>query len=171
MNSVYYAMDVETSGLSPARGDRVIEYAVVKISRGEIVAEYSTLINAPCEIHFGAQRVHGITRNMLNNQPEPVPAWQHFLDFVGKAPLIAHNARFDMTFIRHELTRLEKGLPNKNICTLRLARKRYPHLPTHTLEAVARYVLGEIPAECRLHRALGDARLVAALWLAMEGIK
>jgi len=165
----YFAIDVETSGLRPVGGDRVIECAAVKIFQGKIVSEFNTLINVPGRIHPDAQRVHGISRDMLYNQPAPEEAWANFLRFVGKAPLIAHNARFDMNFIRHELSRLGKRLTNKSICTLRLARRRYLRLPNHRLETVARHVLGTIPKDCRLHRALDDTRLVAKLWLAMEG--
>lgn len=164
-----FAIDVETSGLSQYGSDRVIEYAAVKIYNGEIVSEFSTLIYAPCPIHHEAKRVHGITREMLHDKPKPDDAWLLFLEVVGKAPLIAHNAKFDMGFIRHELARMGKRLSNKSICTLRLARKRYPRLTSHKLESVARHVLGEIPADCRLHSALGDARLVARIWMAMEG--
>ncbi|MFH1851672.1 MAG: 3'-5' exonuclease [Candidatus Neomarinimicrobiota bacterium] len=163
-----YAIDVETSGLNPA-GDRVIEYGAVKIQRGEISAEATTLIDVPCCIHPQAQRTHGIDATMLVGQPGPEAAWREFLEFIGKAPLIAHNAPFDIRFISAELSRLGIGLLNKSICTLRLTRRRYPRLNNHKLETVARHVLGEIPADCHRHRALGDARLVARLWLALEG--
>ena len=165
---MHCAIDVETSGLSPFRGDRVIELAAVMIGDGEIVEEFSTLINAPCTIHLSAKRLHGISRAMLKNQPGPAEAWKRFQLFVGDAPLIAHNAQFDMEFIRYELSGLKKHLSNRSICTLRLARRRYPRLPRHRLEDVARHVLGEIPKDCRLHRALGDARLVARLWMALN---
>ena len=166
---VVCAIDVETSGLSPNRGDRVIECAAVMIEHGEIVSEFSTLINAPCKIRSSARRIHGITSSMLKDQPLPLEAWGRFLDFVGSAALVAHNIRFDANFIRHELARLGKSLPNSNICTMIMARRLYPFLLNHRLETVARHVLGAIPPDCQLHRASGDARLVARMWLAMEG--
>ena len=168
-NKTFCAIDIETSGLRLIGGDRVIECAAVKIENSEIISEFSTLINVLCNIHPKAKQVHGITRKMLIEQPYPQEAWMQFLDFIGYSPLIAHNAKFDMGFIRHELLRLKKRLPNKSICTLRLARKRYPNLSTHKLESVARHIFGKIPADCNLHRALGDARLVAHIWMAMEG--
>lgn len=155
--------------MNPLRGDRIIEYAAVKIRNGVVISELNTLVNAPCKIHPAAQRTHGIDASMLDGQPAPEEAWQQFLHFVGQAPLIAHNAIFDLNFIKHELGRFGKKLFNNNVCTLRLARRRYPNLGNHRLETVARHVLGGIPADCRLHRALGDARLVARLWLALEG--
>ncbi|MBC8403347.1 MAG: 3'-5' exonuclease [Candidatus Marinimicrobia bacterium] len=165
---LYFAIDVETSGLRPVGGDWVIKCAAVKIFQGKIVSEFNTLINVPGRIHPGAQRLHGISRDMLHNQTEPDEAWPEFLEFIGRAPLIAHNARFDMKFTRHELGRLGKRLKNKSLCTLCLASRRYPQLQNHRLETVTRHVLGTIPEDCRLHRALGDARLVAQLWLAMK---
>lgn len=167
-NITYCAIDVETSGFSPVRGDRVIECAAVKINNGEIVSEFSTLINVPCPIHPGAKQVHGITRKMLIEQPYPQEAWMRFLDFIGNAPLIAHNAKFDMGFIRMELRKLKLKISNRCICTLQLARKHFHQIPNHRLESVARHILGKIPADCFLHRALGDARLVARVWMAME---
>jgi len=164
------AIDVETSGLSPARGDRVIECAAVWVSRGEIVSEFTRLINAPCTIHPAAAQVHGITPDMLAGQPLPAEVWSDFMECVGDSVLIAHNAAFDVRFIQTELARLGKRLPNRSVCTLKLAKQRYPRLPSHRLESVARHVLGTIPADCRLHRALDDARLVAELWMAMEGV-
>lgn len=160
------AIDIETSGLSPM-GDRVIEYGAVKIADGKMVCEIDTLIDVPCRIHPGARRTHEIDNTMLGGQPGPEAAWQDFLAFIGQAPLVAHNARFDINFIQCELGRLNSRLTNKSICTLQLARRRYPRLNNHRLATVARHVLGEIPADCRQHRALGDARLVAYLWRAM----
>lgn len=150
------------------RGDRVIEYAAVMIRDGAVISELTTLVNTPCNIHPVAQRTHGIDASMLAGQPTSEDAWQRFMNFIGQAPLIAHNARFDMNFIKYELGRLGKRLSNKTVCTLRLARRRYPNLSNHRLETVARHVLGEIPDDCRLHRALDDARLVARLWMALE---
>jgi DNA polymerase-3 subunit epsilon len=102
---------------------------------------------------------------MLAGKPAPGEVWHSFREFVGDAPLIAHNSSFDSAFIRHELALLGQRLPNQWHCTVRLARKRLPHLPNHRLETVARHLLGEIPADCRLHRALDDARLTARVWL------
>lgn len=166
--SRYISVDVETSGFSHIHGGRVIEVAAVALQAGRIVAEYATLIDVDCLIHPGAARVHGISRRMLQGKPEPEEAWRGFIDFVEDSPLIAHNIGFDMGFIRHELARLGLSLMNRSICTLSLARRRYPQLPSHRLESVARHVLGVIPSDLCLHRALDDARLAAMVWMEME---
>jgi DNA polymerase-3 subunit epsilon len=104
---------------------------------------------------------------MLRGKPSPAEAWPWFVDFVGNSPLVAHNSPFDSGFIRHELALLGMRLRNPWHCTVRLARKHLPQLPNHRLETVARHLLGDIPADCRLHRALGDARLAARVWIEM----
>lgn len=168
MQSRHVVVDVETSGLSPQRGARVIEVGAVALARGEVVDEFSSLIRVGCTIHPAAGSVHGITAAMLRGAPGPEKVWRDFLAFVGRSVLIAHNAPFDLRFIRHELALLGLPLANRSHCTLRLSRSRFPHLLSHRLEALARHLLGGVPDECRLHRALGDARLTARVWLAMN---
>ena len=163
------AIDVETSGLNPARGDRVLEIAAVTIADGNILAEFSSLIRVACNIPKHVTTIHGITSKMLTDQPAPETIWPQFLAFIGDTPLVAHNAPFDIRFIRAELNRLGYPLMNPYRCTLDLARQRFPRLRNHKLETVARHVLGTIPSDCQLHRALGDARLVARMWGRMGG--
>jgi len=165
----YVAIDVETSGLNLAKGDRVLECAAVRLSHGKISSEFSRLVQVSCSIHPSASQVHGITMEMLVGQSLPQEVWNDFLEFIGDAVLLAHNAPFDLRFIRHEIAMLGSGFTNRSICTLRLAKQHFPQLPNHRLESVARHVLGTIPADCQLHRALGDARLVAKIWMGMEG--
>ncbi len=161
-------VDVETTGFSPARGDRVIEIGAVAVSEGRVIEEFSTLIDVKCSIHRAARQVHGISDAMLKGQPAPQMVWPAFLKFAGGAPLVAHNAPFDTGFLRHELGRLGLALNNHVHCSLKMSRRKFPRLPSHHLEVVARHVLGDIPEDCRLHRALGDARLLARVWLAMQ---
>ena len=161
--------DVETSGLSPVNGDRVIEIGAVAVTDGKVEAEFSTLIGVDCAIHWAAQRVHGISPAMLRGQPLPEEVWPAFLGFAADAPLIAHNAPFDSRFLRHELGCLGLRLSNAIHCSLEASRRKFPRLASHRLEVVARHVLGDIPADCRMHRALGDARLLARLWVAAAG--
>ena len=166
--SRHVVVDVETTGLSAER-DRVIEIGAVLIEGARIVAEYATLIEVDAPIPWAAQRVHGISREMLRGQRLPEEVWPVFARFVGESIVVGHNVRFDLAFIRRELARCGLTLLNRSKCTVHLARKRLPHLPNHRLETVARYLLGDIPAECRLHRALDDARLAARVWLELQG--
>jgi len=162
-------VDVETTGMSVQRGGRVIEIGAVAVAGGEIVGEFDTLIDSGAAIGYGAFRVHGISDEMLAGKPAPHDVWQWFREFVGIAPLVAHNAPFDSAFVRHELSLLGMGLPNPWHCTVRLARSRLPHLANHRLETVYRHLFGEIPGGAQLHRALDDARMAARVWVELEG--
>ncbi|MBE0597472.1 MAG: 3'-5' exonuclease [Desulfuromonadales bacterium] len=164
----WVVVDVETTGLSPGR-DRIIEIGAVAGEGGKITGEFHTLIDAGCPIHWRAQQVHGISSRMLQGQPKPAVVYPEFHRFLGDCSLIAHNAPFDVSFLRHELGLFGYGLTSACHCTLRLCRRHYPGLPNHRLETVARHLFGELPADVRLHRALADARLTARVWLAVQG--
>lgn len=170
VNSGYYVIDLETTGLSPIRGDRVIEIAAVAVEHGKVVSEFQTLVQVSCSIPHRVSRVHGITKRMLAGQPFPEDVYPAFRNFIGDGVLVAHNARFDISFLTHEFGRLGMALANRHMCTMKLARKKFPGLSNHRLETVARYLLGDSAVSCRLHRALDDARLAARVWLAMEGV-
>ena len=163
------AVDVETTGISTARGGRVIEVAAIAIEDGSLAASFQSLIDTKTPISTGAYRVHGISQGMLYGKPDPRDVWSRFRDFVSDSPLIAHNAPFDSSYILHELALLGHRLPNRWYCTVRLARKRLPHLCNHKLGTVARHLFPDLPADLQLHRAMDDARLAGRIWLALEG--
>lgn len=162
-------VDVETTGLSTARGGRVIEIGAVAVVDGVIVDEISSLIDTGAPISYGAYLVHGISEEMLSGQPTPENVWSQFHDFAAAAPLVAHNAPFDSSYIRHELALIGHGLPNNWHCTVRLARKKLPHLPNHKLDTVYRNLFGSLPSSVQRHRALDDARMAAMIWMKLCG--
>jgi DNA polymerase-3 subunit epsilon len=158
-------VDVETNGYPVRNGGRVIEVGAVRIQQGCISAEMETLIESSASISFGAYQVHGISRQMLAGKPTPGEVWPLFHAFAGTTPLVAHNAQFDSSFIRHELALLGLSFANPWHCTVRLARRKLPHLPNHKLDTVYRYLFGEIPEGTQRHRALDDARMAARIWV------
>lgn len=160
-------LDVETTGFLPHRGDRIIEVGAVILENGDIAGEFHTLVRVPRTIPRKASQVHGITDRMLDGQPLPEKVYPALRDFIGDSTLVAHNAPFDLTFLAHELARLGMSLPNRSICTLRMARRRLPGLPNHRLETVYRHLFGVLPGGIGRHRALDDARLTARVWLAL----
>ncbi|MBE9572992.1 MAG: 3'-5' exonuclease [Proteobacteria bacterium] len=172
MNSTdrYVALDVETTGLSPKNGDRVIEIGAVAIENQSIVAEFSSLIDVDKMIPWQVQQVHGITDAMLIGKPKPDEVLPVFYKFIAGSILVAHNASFDIRFLRNEFALLGMSLNNRSLCTLKMSRKRYPHLPNHKLETVSRYLLGKLANQMRMHRALDDARLAGMIWLEMGKI-
>jgi DNA polymerase III epsilon subunit family exonuclease len=149
------ALDVETTGLSPMR-DRIVELAAVAWQAGREAGAFQELVNPGRPMPHAALRVHGITDAMLADKPpvsEHLPA---FLAFCQADMLIAHNARFDLSFIREECGRC--GLPMLDIPvydTCALARQLLPTAPRFSLEAV-KGTLGI--GRGQEHRALSDAR-------------
>ncbi len=165
----YIAVDVETCGLPAQRGGRVIEVGAVVLEGGVIVAEMNSLIDTGASIQYRAYQVHGISEEMLYGEPSPEDVWSSFREFVGDAPLIAHNAPFDSAFIRNELGLLGCVFPNHWHCTVRLARQKLPQLHNHKLDTVYRHLFGALPKTVQRHRALDDARLAARIWVALTG--
>ena len=163
----YIMIDIETTGLSPSRGDRVIEIGAVTIERNQIKDEFHSLINIGKHIPPAAQLVHGITDKMLAGKPEPEEVFPLFRDFIRGGVLIAHNARFDIGFLTHEFSLLGLMMKNKYRCTLEMSRAKYPWLPNHKLETVFRHLCGKSNGEIQAHRALGDAKMVAEIWMKM----
>jgi len=150
----HVVVDLETTGLWPRHGHRIIEIGAVAIEQGAIVDEFTTLIDAGVTIPTTVQVIHGITDEMLEGQPKPEEALPRFYDFIADSVLVAHNAAFEVTFLRHEFARLKMGFPNRHVCTLEMSRRRLPHLPDYTLETIYLHLFPD-PAFLRQnHRAL-----------------
>jgi len=158
------AVDTETTGMSPDSGHRLVEVARVEIADGALGADWSSLVRPGRPIPPDAARVHGITDAMVADAPEPGPVARELREACGDLPLVFHNAPFDLPF----LIRLfrESGAPpllNPIVDTLGLARG-LPGSGSNSLGALAsRLGLPPEPA----HRALGDARTTARLFLAL----
>lgn len=154
----YIVLDTETTGISPAT-DRVIEIAAVRVEDGVVVDRFSTLIDPGVRIPYRITRLTGITNADVVGAPPPDEAWARYLEFAGQEVRVAHNAAFDRGFVASELSRL--GLSGETapyLCTVRLARRLLPGLPSKSLDSVARF-LG-VPVGVR-HRALADAEITA----------
>ena len=166
----YVVLDVETTGLSPWRGDRVIEVGAVAIEGGDMIAEFNTLVQTPRDIPWRASQIHGITDEMLIGQPTPEEVFPALEVFLQDSILVAHNARFDLGFLRREYELLGTRFHRTHVCTLEISRTRFPHLRNHKLETVYRHLCSDTAESRQRHRALDDARMVARIWLAMERV-
>jgi len=164
----YVVFDVETTGLRLWRNHRIIEIGAVAVIGDDLSKEFHTLIDVDKAITKAAQKIHGITREMLAGQPKAEEALTAFQRFIGNSTLVAHNADFDVGFLGYEYSRIGQGLRNRHICTLKLSRKLYPALPNYRLETVAKHILGIEIDKGRRHRALDDARLTARIWIEMR---
>lgn len=158
-------LDFETTGLSPAKGDRAIEIGAVLVEGGCIVDRFQSLINPGMAVSPFIQELTGISNTMLRQAPGGDEVMGRFTEFIGGHPLLAHNAPFDGRFLDAELARIERARANPLVCTLRIARCLYPHIRSHKLASMVSYK--KLIPSGTFHRALADAEMTARLWLTM----
>lgn len=163
-------LDTETTGLSPAQGHRIIEIAAVEmVNRRMTNRHFHVYINPEREIDQGAQEVHGITLEFLQDKPKFDEVVDEFLDFVTDSELIIHNAPFDVGFLNAELGKIDR--PNLEtsvtsiIDTLKIAKDMRPG-QRNNLDALCRHYSID-NSKRTLHGALLDAELLAEVYMAM----
>jgi DNA polymerase-3 subunit epsilon len=153
-------VDLETTGAHPA-WDRVTEIAVLEVQAGEVVSEWSTLVNPGTRIPPGIQALTGITDAMVADAPafEDLAAGLH--ERLEGRLFVAHNARFDYGFLRQAFERAGLRFQARTLCTVKLSRRLYPGHARHNLDSlIARHGLALGASGAGRHRALGDARAV-----------
>ncbi len=156
-NVTFVVFDTETTGFSPTM-DRIVEIGVVKFRNGEVVEEKSWLVNPLRDIPYWATKVHGITDKMVKDQPSFKDVYPEFEKFIEGSVLMAHNAKFDISFMKAEIKRAGCDLPpNLVIDSLKLFRKWYPGSTSHSVESVARHA--DVKTDV-LHRAAADSLYV-----------
>lgn len=162
-NLTFVAFDVETTGLSPI-SNQLVELSGVKFNCFDDKTEtFSTLINPLVEITPQLTSIHGISNEMVAGSPTYHTAVPAFLDWAGDAVFIAHNAPFDVEFIRVNVAKLGRVCPSNFVVdTLVLSRELLPDSPRHQLKTVVDY-LGLPPGE--YHRALADSFHVRSVFL------
>jgi DNA polymerase-3 subunit epsilon len=159
----WVVVDVETTGGSPHQGHRITEIAAVRVSGGEIRETYSTLVNPDRHIPRMITSLTGITNEMVRGAPRFHEVAHRVSEVLGGCVFVAHNAAFDWRFVNSEMQRATShALSGRQLCTVRLARKLLPHLPSRGLDALAQYYGLEIEAR---HRALDDAVATAHVLL------
>lgn len=163
-------LDTETTGLSPSQGHRIIEIAAVEaINRRLTKNHFHVYLNPDREIDQGAQEVHGITLEFLQDKPRFADVADEFLQFVADAELIIHNAPFDVGFLNAELGKIDKpeieSVSGSVIDTLKMAKDMRPG-QRNSLDALCRH-FGVDNSKRTLHGALLDAELLADVYMAM----
>jgi DNA polymerase-3 subunit epsilon len=163
-------LDTETTGLNARLGDRIIEIGCVElVSRRLSGNHFHRYLNPEREIEEGALRVHGITREFLQDKPRFADVAREFLEYVRGAELVIHNAAFDVEFLNLELAKLGldpiEAQVARVIDTLATARELHPG-KRNSLDALCeRYQIDN--SHRTLHGALLDAELLAEAYLAM----
>lgn len=163
-------LDTETTGFDPFSGDRIVEIGAVELLRHVPTGNtYHQYINPERSMPEEAFQVHGLGDDFLRDKPVFKSIAQDFLDFIGDAKLVIHNASFDMKFLNAELSWL--SLPqiddDRAIDTLLIARKKFPGSPA-SLDALCRRY-GIDNSSRTLHGALLDSEILAEVYLEMIG--
>jgi DNA polymerase-3 subunit epsilon len=163
-------LDTETTGLDPANGDRLIEIGCIEIvNRIPTGREYHRYLNPERDVHPDAVAVHGLTSEFLQDKPRFVEVADEFLAFIADAPLVAHNATFDLGFLNAELERASRPVlsANRIVDTLALARRRQPAGP-NTLDALCKRYGIDLSQRTK-HGALLDSMLLAGVYVELLG--
>jgi len=157
----YSIIDVETTGFSPLRGDKIIEVGIVKInSSGQIIEKYDSLINPNRDL--GATSVHGITGDMVMDAPVFKQVSDDILSVLNNSIIVAHNARFDLSFLNNELSVSGFDQFSLNaICTLQLARITEPDLHNYKLKTLCEYLDIELKEQ---HAAIYDSMATSQIF-------
>ena len=158
----YVMLDLETTGGNAVR-DRITEIAAVRVEDGREVARWSSLVNPGTTIPTFIQNLTGISNDMVQEAPGFDEVAPHLLGLLDGAVLVAHNVRFDHSFLLNEFARMNVALRVKTLCTVRLSRQLYPQHKGHGLDAIMqRHNLTTLAR----HRAMGDVDMVLT-WLGL----
>ncbi|MCU6696518.1 PolC-type DNA polymerase III [Laedolimicola ammoniilytica] len=161
LDDAYVVFDIETTGFS-AENDRIIEIGAVRVEQGEITDKFSVFVNPQTPIPFEIEKLTGINDEMVMNEPTIEEILPKFLDFCKGAVMVAHNAGFDMSFIRKNSER--QGLPCEFtvVDTVALARILLPQLNRFKLDTVAKALNVSLENH---HRAVDDAGCTAEIFV------
>lgn len=161
--TAFVIFDFETTGLNSS-WDHIIEIGAKKVVNGRVVDSFSALVKPPKAIPEKVQKITGIKEHMVRNQPEIAEILPSFLRFVQDSVLVAHNARFDIGFLKRACWVNELPAPKSAICTLKMAKDLFSKSPSKKL--------GDLAKECKIdskgaHRADADCEMTVGVLFAM----
>ncbi|WP_440636184.1 DNA polymerase III subunit epsilon [Bradyrhizobium sp. PUT101] len=165
-------LDTETTGLDPLRGDRLVEIGCVEIlNRMPTGQSFHVYINPERDMPAEAFAVHGLSSEFLATKPLFHEVADEFLEFIGDAPLVIHNASFDIGFINAELDRIKRAaIPRERLVdTLLLARRKHPGVSNRLDDLCSRYAIDN--SHRTKHGALLDAELLAEVYVDLVGAR
>jgi DNA polymerase-3 subunit epsilon len=163
-------LDTETTGLDPSSGDRVVEIGCIEALNHMPTGEFfHCYVNPERDMPEGAFAVHGLSSEFLSDKPKFAEIADGFLEFIGEAPLVIHNAEFDLRFLDAELALIGKAAIERarSVDTVALARRRYPGAQV-SLDALCRRFEIDLTRREK-HGALLDAELLAEVYLYLMG--
>ena len=162
--------DTETTGLNPLGGDRIVEIGCVELFNRLPTGEtFHVYLNPERDMPEAAFRVHGLSTEFLADKPLFSEIVQDFIDFIGDAALVAHNASFDMGFINAELVRVDRPVIDSErvIDTLQIARRKHPFGPNSLDALCQRYNIDN--SKRTKHGALLDSEILAEVYIELTG--
>jgi DNA polymerase III subunit epsilon len=163
-------LDTETTGLDPNAGHRLVEIACVELSnRLPTGNTFHSYFNPDRDMPEEAFKVHGLTREFLSDHPRFPDRAEAFLAFIADAPLVIHNAEFDLKFLRAELKLCSREgcTANPIVDTVLLARRTFPGAPA-SLDALCRRFAIDL-SQRSLHGAMLDCELLAQVYVELTG--
>ena len=163
-------LDTETTGIDPRDGHRIIEIGALEmVNQSPTGEQYHVYINPEREVDAGAVAIHGLTGEFLADKPVFSAIADEFLAFIGDAPLVIHNAPFDMGFINAELALLGREIlpSNRAVDTLVMARRKFPGAQANLNALCRRFEIDNSHRD--LHGALVDADLLASVYIELLG--
>ena len=165
-------LDTETTGLDPLRGDRLVEVGCVELFNHMPTGQtFHRYMNPEREMSAEAFAVHGLSTQFLSDKPFFHEVVDDFLEFIGDAPLVIHNASFDISFINAELDRIKRPaiVRDRLIDTLMLARRKHPGVSNRLDDLCSRYAIDN--SRRTKHGALLDAELLAEVYIDLIGAR
>ena len=161
LDDTYVVFDLETTGFSPIK-DKIIEIGAVKVEHGEITDKFSTFVNPKVPIPFQITQLTSITDQMVIGAPDIETVLPQFMEFIGDAALVAHNASFDVSFIEQNCRYQDIQPDFTSVDTVAMARILLPTLSKYKLNVVANAL--HISLENH-HRAVDDAGATAEIFV------
>jgi DNA polymerase-3 subunit epsilon len=165
-------LDTETTGLDPLAGDRLVEIGCIElVNRFPTGKVFHGYFNPERDMPESALKIHGLTIDFLKNQPLFPQRVGELVDFLGDAPLVAHNAMFDLAFLNAELERAGQAAVSREriVDTLLLARRKHPGAANRLDDLCARYAVDN--SRRTKHGALLDAELLAEVYVELIGAR
>jgi len=163
-------LDTETTGMDPFEGDRIVEIGCVElINHIPTGNHYHVYINPERDVPAEVVAVHGLTEQFLKDKPTFAEVYTDFLEFIGDAKLVIHNAEFDMKFINHHVTEMgAAAIPSTRVTdSLIMARQKFPGSPANLDALCKRFNIDN--SNRTLHGALLDSELLAEVYLELLG--
>lgn len=157
-------VDIETNGLNHVRG-RVIEVAAIRVENGKVTKKFNSLIDPETELPYFITNLTGITTNDVKGAPTFMQIADELHEVMDGAVFVAHNVRFDYSFLKQEFKRLNRSFLPKQLCTVKLSRALYPHERSHKLQSLIDRHGFTYSAR---HRAYDDA---AILWQFLQYVQ